>query len=97
MTGLDLAKNDLRLCKCQKFSEPINCSAQELESIAQEKMSQGIFVAWQVQNIIWGKFDGEKFLLKDNPPNFDDWLECRIFNRSEEIHLKRDGNNFSGR
>ena len=97
MTGLDLAKNDLRLCQCQKFSEPINCSAQELENIAQEKMSQGIFVAWQVQKIIWGKFDGEKFLLKDNPPNFDDWLECRIFNRSEEIHLKRDGNNFSGR
>ncbi len=24
-------------------------------------------------------------------------MECRIFNRAEELHLKRDGNNFSGR
>ena len=98
MTGLDLAKNDLQLRECKKISAQITCSAQELEKILQEKFSSGIFIAWQVQNIIWGKFDGEKLLLKENfPPNFDDWLECRVFNDSAEIHLKRTGNNFSGR
>ena len=98
MTGFDLAKNGLQLRECKKFSEQINCSAQELEKVLQGKISSGIFVAWQVQNIVWGKFDGEKLLLKDNlPPDFDDWLECRIFNDSAEIHVKRTGNNFSGR
>ncbi len=97
MNGLALAKDNLQLRECQKFSEAISCSAQELEEALQGKISQGLFVAWQVQKIIWGKFDGEKFLLKDEPPKFDDWLECRIFNRAEEIHLKRDGENFSGR
>lgn len=98
MTGLDLAKNNLQLRECKRVSAQINCSAQELEKILQGKFSSGIFIAWQVQSIIWGKFDGEKFLLKENqPPNFDDWLECRIFNERAEIHLKRTGNNFSGR
>ena len=89
--------NKLQLRECQKFSEPIKCSEQELEKILREKISDGIIIAWQVQNIIWGKFDGEKFLYKDTAPNFADWLELRLFNRGEEIHLKRDGNNFIGR
>ncbi len=33
----------------------------------------------------------------DLTPNFDEWLECRIFNRGAELHLKRDGNIFNGR
>ena len=89
--------NKLQLRECRKFSEPINCSEQELEKILREKISDGIIIAWQVQNIIWGKFDGEQFLYKDIAPNFADWLELRFFNRGEEIHLKRDGNNFIGR
>lgn len=98
MTGLELAKNNLRLRACKKISAQIECSPQELEKILQEKISPAIFVAWQIQSIVWGKFDGEKLLLKENlAPNFDDWLECRIFNRYEEIHLKRNGEIFSGR
>ena len=98
MNGLDLAKNNLQLRECKKISAQINCSTQELEKILREKISGGIFIAWQIQNVIRGKFDGKKLLLEENlPPNFDDWLECRIFNEREEIHLKRSGNIFSGR
>lgn len=98
MSGLDLAKKSLQLRECKKISERIKCSPRELEEILREKFSSAIFAAWQIQSVVWGKFDGEKLLLKDNlSPNVDDWLECRIFNLGEEIHLKRDGNFLRGR
>ena len=93
MSGLDLAKHvGLKLCKCKTFSERINCTATELEQILREKISDGILVAWQVQKIVWDKFDGENFL-----PNVEDLLEIRLFNRREEVHLKRAGKFFVGR
>ena len=53
-------------------------------------------MAWQIQNIIWGKFDGEKLSARSEvTPQF--WLECRIFNETEEIHLKRIENKLRGR
>ena len=100
MNGLDLAKFlGLKSCAGKVHSEPVEFSSTEaLEKFLREKLFFGIFVAWQVQSIVWGKFDGEKLLLKDNQSlNVDDWLECRIFNRQEELHLKRTGENFSGR
>ena len=99
MSGLDLARQvGLRLGEGKKFFELIDCPTTEIEKILREKISEGIFVAWQVQSVTWGKFDGERLLLKDDAaPDLDDWLECRIFNRQEEIHLKRAGNNFIGR
>lgn len=98
MNGLNLAKNPLQLRECHKFSERINCSEEELAEILREKISSGLFVAWQIQSIIWGRFDGGNFSLQDGlAPNFKNWLECRVFNRYEEIHLKRVGKNFSGR
>ena len=93
MNGLDLAREvGLQLGECKKFFEPINCPTTDLEKILRRKIAAGIFVAWQVQSIVWGKFDGEKI-----SSNVDDWLECRIFNENEEIHLKRDGKTFVGR
>lgn len=99
MSGLDLAKKPLRLGECQSSSEQVKCPLQELEQILRDKnLPRAIFVAWQIQSIVWGKFDGEKLLLKDDfTPNFEDWLECRIFNEREEFHLKRSGKNFVGR
>ena len=98
MSGLDLAKGDLRLGECQSLSERLECPWQELEQFLRGKISSGCFVAWQVQSVVWGKFDGEQLLLKDDcRPNVEDWLECRIFNEHEEIHLKRDGANLRGR
>ena len=99
MSGLDLAKRvGLKLGECETFSERVECSSAELEETLRKKFSQGIFVAWQIQRIVWGTFDGKKLLLKENSsPNFDDWLECRIFNANEEIHLRRFGDKFIGR
>ena len=99
MRGLDLAQNvGLRLYECETFSEPIECLPSEFEKILREKFYNAIFVAWQVQSIIWGKFDGKKILVAESTtPNVEDWLECRIFNECEELHLKREGELFSGR
>ena len=69
MSGLDLTKRvRLELCRCKKFSESVECAPYELEKILCEKFSEthGIFVAWQVQNIVWSKFDDDKLLLKDD-------------------------------
>ena len=97
MSGLDLAKGlGLKLGECRKISEQVEYSARELEKNLYGKIMSGIFIAWQIQNIIWGKFDGEKFFTPQ-PFNVDDWLECRIFNIGEEIHLKRAGDKFIGR
>lgn len=93
MSGLDLARKvGLKLGECKTFSEPIDCPATELEQTLRGKIDDGIVVAWQVQSVVWSKFDDEKLLS-----NVDDWLEVRIFNRNAEIHLKRAGNNFFGR
>ena len=99
MSGLDLARKDgLQLGECKKIFKSIDCPTTELEKILREKISEGIVVAWQIQSVVWGIFDGEKILLKENAaPDVDDWLECRVFNRQEEIHLKRDGKIFVGR
>lgn len=101
MSGMDLARRvGLVLCRCKKFSESVDCSPHELVKILREKFSEthGTFVAWQVQSIVWGKFNGDKLLLKDDAsPNLDDWLECRVFNRREELHIKRANENFVGR
>ena len=101
MNGLNLSKEiGLTLDEGQaKFErEKIFSSTDELEKFLREKFSDGIFVAWQIQSIVWGKFDGEKLFLKDNQQiNFDDWLECRIFNRRGELHLKRFEKDFVGR
>ena len=99
MNGLTLAKRvGLEIRKCKTFSERLDISWTELEQILRDKLFQGIFVAWQIQSVVCGKFGGEKFLLKDNlAPTVEDWLECRIFNEFEEFHLKRDGKIWRGR
>ena len=92
MSGLALAKKNLQLREGKTFSERLECTAPELENLFRNKFSEGIFVAWQIQNIVWGEFDGEKI-----SSNVDDWLEVRLFNTDAEIHLKRTGKNFVGR
>ena len=93
MGGLDLAKKvGLKLGECKTYSEKFQCKSSDIEKFLRNKISHGTFVAWQIQNIIWDNFDAENFSA-----NVDDWLECRIFNRDEEIHIKRTGENFVGR
>ena len=101
MSGLDLAKKtSLKICPCEIISENVSCkiSLIEIENFIRQKFKNkcAIFVAWQIQNIIWGKFDGEK-LISPSEITAQYWQECRIFNETEELHLKRVDDKFCGR
>lgn len=101
MNGLDLAKKtSLQICECEIFSETVTCeiSLIDVENIVRQyfKNLRAVFVAWQIQNIMWGKYNNGEFItLSDITPQF--WLECRIFNETEELHLKRIENKLHGR
>lgn len=103
MNGLNLAKKiGLQLNECKNFFEPVRCeiSLQSLEKILQEKFqnSKAYFAAWQIQSVIFGKFDGGKLKqFKNISPEIEFWLECRIFNEIEELHLKKIGDELKGR
>lgn len=100
MSGLDLARQiglELRTGKniCE---QPVTCEFDGVEKILREKFGgdSATLVAWQIQNIVWGKFDGEKISSRGElTPEY--WLECRIFNADAELHLKRVGNILRGR
>ena len=101
MSGLDLAKQtELKICPCKIISENLSCeiSQIEIEKLISQKFknNRAIFVAWQIQNIIWGKYDGEK-LFSSSEITAQYWQECRIFNETEELHLKRIENEMRGR
>lgn len=99
MSGLSLARKvGLTLRTGKSISEPIECAPVDAEKILREKFgnASGIFVAWQIQNIVWGKFDGGKISSRSElTPEY--LLECRAFNADAEIHLKRVGKTLRGR
>lgn len=93
-------KTSLKICPCKIVSENVTCeiSLLEIENLIRQKFKnpRAVFVAWQIQNIIWGTYNKSEFLtLESITPQF--WLECRIFNETEELHLKRVENKFCGR
>ena len=101
MHGLELAKQTaLKICDCEIESCTATCeiSLASIKNLVNEKFqnSRAVFVAWQFQNIFWGKYDGEKLsACAEITPDY--WLECRIFNDNAELHLKRIENKFVGR
>lgn len=101
MHGLELAKQtSFEICDCKIYSETVTCeiSLSDIENLVNEKFQnfRAVFVAWQFQNIFWGKYeDGELSARAEIIPDY--WLECRIFNETEELHLKRIENKFVGR
>lgn len=100
MSGLELAKETcLKICPCKIVSENVSCeiSLNGVQSLLQKFTNpRADFVAWQIQNIIWGKYDNGKFFsTSEITPQF--WIECRIFNETAELHLKRIENKFFGR
>ena len=103
MRGLQLAKNaGLKLEKCESIvDEKVNCtlSLQEIESTLKKYLqSSALVIVWQIQNIVWGKYENDQIKLNTEAEvNPNHWLECRIFNQNEEIHLKRKGNSLRGR
>ena len=95
---IEIAKKigyEIEKCKC--IVEPVTCgiALTEVEKVIAEKFQQsnGIFAAWQIQNVVFGKVDNAKLKLKD----VENFLECRIFNEVEELHLKKVGSEFCGR
>ena len=99
MNGLKLAQETaLKICECEIVSDTVTCEIVDIENLVQQKFksARATFVTWQVQNILFGKYDGEKLSARaDIQP--ENWLECRIFNETAELHLKRIGNKFIGR
>lgn len=85
MSGLDLAKQtELKIYPCKIVSEnvSIEISMIEIEKLVRQKFKNNrtIFVAWQIQNIIWGKFDGAKF-FSPSEITAQYWLEFRILTK----------------
>ena len=68
-----------------------------IERLIQSKaIEDGAAVIWQVHRIDWCKLVGGR-LVSSTELTPEHWLEFRIFNRDEEIHAKRFGNEFVGR
>lgn len=103
MSGLNLAKKvGLQLHEGKIICERVTCGCtlSDVEKILAEKFtdSRAVFIAWQIQSVVWGTCEGGKLNLRDKTsPKPENWLECRIFNATEEIHLKRRENILSGR
>ena len=55
-------------------------------------------VLWQMQSILWGKWDKNGFEWADADDVFPEgWLEIRVFNEKEELHLYNNGKELYGR
>ena len=102
MSGLNVAeKVGLQLHEGSVKFERVTCSCSlnEVENILRDKFKspRAVFAAWQVQSIIWGTYDRKLSLRGNVTPLPENWLECRIFNETAELHLKRVNENFVGR
>ena len=102
MSGLDIAKKvGLEIKECKSSFEKISCelSLSAVEKIIAEKFrrTDGIFAAWQIQNVVFGTVENGKLKLKNNLPEVENFLECRIFNEVEELHLKNISAELRGR
>ena len=60
-------------------------------SFIQEKMnSNGIFVAWQINKIIWGKFENNKFITPAEFELSESLIkDIRVFNQDKEIFISK--------
>ena len=101
MRGLEIAKTiGLQLKQCKRNSQKLNCgcSLQSVGELIKSTMqtANGLIIIWQIHKITWGKLNnGQLSALEELQP--ENWLEFRIFNEDEEIHMKRAGNIFRGR
>jgi CRISPR-associated protein (TIGR03984 family) len=68
-------------------------------SFIQEKMnSNGIFVAWQINKIIWGKFENNKFITPAEFELSESLIkDIRVFNQDKEIFISKKYNSYGYR
>ena len=80
--AVSLARNETALCE-------------KLETLG---MNEANVVVWQVHGITWGRWqNGSLKLAGDAAKKCSLWLELRVFNEEEELHLKKSGDLWLGR
>ena len=87
----------------QGSSERLAVSLARKEAALCEKietlgMKEANVVVWQVHGITWGRWqNGSLKLAGDAAKKCSLWLELRVFNEEEELHLKKSGDLWLGR
>ena len=100
--SIELALED-QMCIQQGSSERLALSLARKEAALCEKletlgMKEANVVVWQVHGIVWGCWqNGSLKLAGDVAKNCSLWLELRVFNEEEELHLKKSGDLWLGR
>ena len=100
--SIELALED-QMCIQQGSSERLAISLARKETALCEKletlgMKKANVVVWQVHGITWGRWqNGSLKLAGDAAKKCSLWLELRVFNEEEELHLKKSGDMWLGR
>ena len=100
--SIELALED-QMCIQQGSSERLAVSLARKEAALCEKlevlgMKEANAVVWQVHGITWGRWqNGSLKLAGDAAKKCSLWLELRVFNEEEELHLKKSGDLWLGR
>lgn len=100
--SIELALEDQMYIQ-QGSSERLAVSLARKEAALCEKietlgMKEANVVVWQVHGITWGRWqNGSLKLAGDAAKKCSLWLELRVFNEEEELHLKRSGDLWLGR
>ena len=100
--SIELALED-QMCIQQGSSERLAVSLERKEAALCEKlevlgMKEANAVVWQVHGITWGRWqNGSLKLAGDAAKKCSLWLELRVFNEEEELHLKKSGDLWLGR
>lgn len=100
--SIELALED-QMCIQQGSSERLAVSLARKEAALCEKletlgMKEANIVVWQVHGIVWGCWQNSSLKLAgDVAKNCSLWLELRVFNEEEELHLKKSGDLWLGR
>lgn len=100
--SIELALED-QMCIQQGSSERLAVSLARKEAALCEKletlgMKEANVVVWQVHGIVWGRWqNGSLKLADDAAKKCSLWLELRVFNEEEELHLKKSGDLWLGR
>lgn len=80
--AVSLARKEVALCE-------------KIETLG---MKEANVVVWQVHGITWGRWqNGSLKLAGDAAKKCSLWLELRVFNEEEELHLKKSGDLWLGR
>ena len=99
MSGIELALDKPKIVTGQVSRTPVQLENSR-EALLEELQGHapGNVVIWMMQGIVWGTWDGAALSFVDDTEVLADyWLEIRVFNENEELHLHRCGSQLTGR